>query len=60
MHILSTSDILLKREDIQNSCIPLNWDDMRSIADITKLSETALRKKLSLLKYWERRWKKIL
>lgn len=51
MHIRSTFDILLKGEDIQNSCIPPNWDDMRSIADITKLSETALRKKLSLLKY---------
>jgi hypothetical protein len=53
MHIRSTSDILLKWEDIQNSCILPNWDDMRNIADITKLSETALRKKLSLLKYWE-------
>ena len=40
MHIRSTSDILLKWEDIQNSCILPNWNDRRSIADITKLYNT--------------------
>jgi hypothetical protein len=36
-YIRSTSDILLKGKDIRNSYIPPNWNDMRSIADITKL-----------------------
>jgi hypothetical protein len=43
MHIRSTSDILPKWEDIRNSFIPPNWDDMRSIADITKLYETSIK-----------------
>jgi hypothetical protein len=32
-----SSDILPKWKDIRNSYIPPSWDDMRSIADITKL-----------------------
>ncbi len=39
MYIRSTSDILQKWKDIRNSYIPPNWDDMRNIADITKLSK---------------------
>jgi hypothetical protein len=33
--IRSTSDIVPKWEDIRNSYIPPNWNDMRSIADMT-------------------------
>ena len=40
MYIRSTSDIPPKW-DIRYSYIPLNWNDMRGIADITKLSEIA-------------------
>ena len=39
MYIRSTSDILPKCKDMRNSYISPNWNDMRSIADITKLSE---------------------
>ena len=39
MCIRSTSDIPPKGKDIRNSYIPPNWNDMRSIADITKLYE---------------------
>ena len=42
MHIRSTSDILPKWEDIRNSYIPPNWNDMRSITDIPKISEIGL------------------
>ena len=35
MYIRSTSDILPKWKGIRSSYIPLNWNDMRSIADIT-------------------------
>jgi hypothetical protein len=45
MYIGSTSDILPKGKDIRNSYIHPNWNDMRSIADITKLSEMAGRDK---------------
>jgi len=38
MYIRSTSDILPKGNDIQNSYILPNWKDMRSIADITELA----------------------
>jgi hypothetical protein len=38
MYIQSTSDILPKWKDIRNSYIPPNWNNMRSIADIPKLS----------------------
>jgi hypothetical protein len=38
MYIRSTSDILPKGEGIRNLYIPPNWNDMQSIADITKLS----------------------
>ncbi|NQE06615.1 hypothetical protein C5S32_12165 [ANME-1 cluster archaeon GoMg1] len=38
MYIRSTSDILPKGKDIRNSYIPPNWNDMRCIADITKLN----------------------
>ena len=41
MYIRSTSDIL-PRKDIRNSYIPPNWNDMRSIADITKLGDILL------------------
>ena len=41
MYIRSTSDILPKGKDIRNSYIPPNRNDMRNIADITKLSEIA-------------------
>lgn len=37
IYIRSTSDITPKWKDMRNSYIPLNWNDMRSIADITKL-----------------------
>ncbi|NQE53391.1 hypothetical protein C5S29_07340 [ANME-1 cluster archaeon GoMg3.2] len=37
MYIRSTSDILPKWKGIRNSYIPPNWNNMRSIADITKL-----------------------
>ena len=46
MYIRSTSDILPKWKDMRNSYIPLNWNDMRSIADITKLSESRIRLEL--------------
>ena len=39
MHIRSTSDILPKGKYIRDSYIPPNWNDMRSIADILKLSD---------------------
>jgi len=39
MYIRSTSDILPKGKDIRNLYIPPNWNDMRNIADITKLNE---------------------
>jgi len=39
MYIRSTSDISLKWENMRNSYIPPNWNDMRSIADIPKLYE---------------------
>jgi hypothetical protein len=39
MCIRSTSDRVSKGQDIQNSYIPLNLNDMRSIADITKLGK---------------------
>jgi len=39
MFIRSTSYILPRWKDIRNSYIPLNWNDMRSIADIPKLGE---------------------
>ena len=39
MYIRSTSDILPKWKDIRNSYIPPIWNDMRNIADISKLSE---------------------
>ena len=42
MYIRSTSDILPKGKDIRNSYIPPNWNDMRSIADIPKLSDILL------------------
>jgi len=42
MYIRSTSDILPKGKDIRNSYIPPNRNDMRNIADITKLCEIAL------------------
>ena len=38
MYIRSTSDILTKGKDIRNSYIPPIWNDMRNIADITKLN----------------------
>ena len=41
MYIRSTSDILLKWTDIRNSYIPPIWNNMRSIADIPELGETA-------------------
>jgi len=34
-----TSDTMLKWKDMQISYIPINLDDMRSIADIPKLYE---------------------
>ncbi len=37
MYIRSSSDILPKWKDIRNSYIPLNWNGIRSIADIPKL-----------------------
>ena len=46
MYVRSTSDILPKWKDMRNSYIPLNWNDMRSIADITKLSESRIRLEL--------------
>lgn len=42
MSIRSTSDILPEWKDIRNSYTPPRWDNMRSIADITKLDEMAL------------------
>jgi len=42
MYIRSTSDILPKGKDIRNLYIPPNWNDMRSIADITKLGDILL------------------
>jgi hypothetical protein len=42
MCIRSTSDISRKGEDIRSSYIPPNWNDMRSIADITELSDILL------------------
>ena len=39
MYIRSTSDILPKRKDIRSSYISPDWNDMRSIVDITKLAE---------------------
>ncbi len=39
MYIRSTSDVPPKGKDIRNSYIPPNWKDMRSIADILKLSD---------------------
>ena len=41
MYIRSTSDIPPKGKYIRNSYIPPNRNDMRSIADITKLGEIA-------------------
>jgi len=38
MYLRSTSDILPKGKDIRNSYIPPNRNDMRNIADITKLN----------------------
>ena len=38
-YIRSTSDIPPKGKYIRNSYIPPNWNDMRSIADILKLSD---------------------
>ena len=38
MYIRSTSDILPKWKDIRISNIPPNWNDMRNISDMTKLS----------------------
>ena len=46
MYIRSTSDILKKWKYIRNSYIPPNWDDMRSIADLMKLSESRIRLEL--------------
>jgi len=37
MYIRSTSDILPKGKDIRNSYTPPIWNDMRNIADISKL-----------------------
>ena len=45
MYMRSTSDIVPKGEDIRNSYIPPNRNDMRSIADMTscpKLRATGL------------------
>jgi hypothetical protein len=42
-YIRTTLDILPKGKDIRNSYISQNWNDMRSIADITKLAEIAVR-----------------
>ena len=39
MYIRSTSDIPPKGKYIQDSYIPPNWNDMRSIADILKLPD---------------------
>jgi hypothetical protein len=41
MYIRNTSDILQKWKDTRSSYIPPNWNDMRGIADITKLGEIA-------------------
>ena len=41
IYIQSTSDIPPKR-DIRYSYIPPSWNDMRSIADISKLGEIVL------------------
>ena len=41
LYIRNTSDILAKWEDIRNSYILPNRNDMRSIADITELDEIA-------------------
>ena len=43
MYMRSTSDILPKWKDIRNSYIPLNWNDMRSIADITELNKIVIK-----------------
>jgi len=39
--IRSTSDILPKGRDMRSSYILPNWGDIRSTADITKLTEIA-------------------
>jgi hypothetical protein len=39
MYIRSSSDILPKWKDIRNSYTPLNWNDIRSIADIPKINK---------------------
>ena len=44
LYIRSTSDIVPIWKDIRNSYIPPKWDDLRSIADISKLYEMADRK----------------
>ena len=41
----STADMLPKGKDRRNSYIPPKWDDMRSIADITKLGVIASKTK---------------
>ena len=48
MYIRSTSDILPKRKDIRSSYISPDWNDMRSIVDITKLSEMPKPAKLKI------------
>ena len=42
MYIRSSSDILPKGKDIRSLYIPPNWNDIRSIADITELAEIGL------------------
>ncbi len=41
MYIRNIADIMPNWKDIRNSYIPPNWDNIRSIADIPKLSEIA-------------------
>jgi hypothetical protein len=52
MYIRSTSDIPPKGKYIRNSYIPPNWNDMRSIADITKLGDIPMVKLGKVGKIW--------